>query len=87
MTCAEVEILICDYLDRTLSADRQAEIEQHLKTCGTCAELARDAAETTAFVERAAEIEPPPELVNRILFQAPWLKRKSKPRQWLETGF
>jgi hypothetical protein len=83
MICADVEILICDYLDHTLSADRQAEIERHLETCVTCAELARDAAEATSFVERAAEVEPPPELVTRILFEAPWLKRKSKPRQWL----
>jgi hypothetical protein len=84
MTCADVEILICDYLDGTLDADQRAELERHLEGCGACAELAHDAAEASAFVGRAAAIVPPPELVNRILFHAPWARRKSKPRQWLD---
>ena len=41
MNCAEIEILICDYLDGTLSADRKAEVERHFAECPACAELAR----------------------------------------------
>jgi hypothetical protein len=84
MNCADIEILICDYVDGTLEADRKAELERHLDRCPACAELARDSAAAAAFLGRAAGIEPPVELVNRILFQARWTKRKSKPRQWLD---
>ena len=81
MNCAEVEILICDYVDGSLaaadrSADR-AELERHLAECSSCAERARDAAEAVAFMERAADIEPPQELISRILFDPPWHKQRS----------
>jgi hypothetical protein len=77
MNCAEIEILICDYVDGTLPADRKAVVERHLAECPACAELARDSAAAVAFMETAAEVGPPPELVTRILFAAPW--RKNKP--------
>jgi anti-sigma factor RsiW len=74
MNCAELEILICDYVDGTLDAAHKAELESHLADCALCAELARDASAAVGFMERAAEVEPPPELVTRILFDAPWRK-------------
>jgi hypothetical protein len=77
MNCAEIEILICDYVDGTLSADRMAEVERHFAECPACAEMARDSAAAVAFIGRAAEVAPPPELVTRILFDAPW--RKNRP--------
>jgi hypothetical protein len=77
MNCAEIELLICDYVDGTLPADRQAEVKYHLAECPACAEMARDSAAAVAFIDRAAEVSPPPELVTRILFDAPW--RKNKP--------
>ena len=51
-------------------------MERHLAECPACAELARDSAAAVAFMERAAEVEPPPELITRILFDAPWSKAK-----------
>ena len=38
-------------------------------------------------MERAADVEPPPELVNRILFDAPWSREKSqsKAREWMRA--
>jgi hypothetical protein len=77
MNCAEIEILICDYADGTLSNARRAEVELHLQECSACAEAARDAAAAIRFMERAAEVEPPPELVSRILFDPPWRKQRS----------
>ena len=76
MTCAESEILICDYVDGTLAAAQKAEVERHLAECPACAELVRDSAAAVAFIETAADVEPPPELVTRILFDAPWRKNK-----------
>ena len=77
MNCAEIEILICDYVDGTLDAAQKADVERHFTECPACAVLARDSAAAVAFMERAADVEPPPELITRILFDAPWSKEKS----------
>jgi hypothetical protein len=74
MNCAELEISICDYVDGALDAAQKAEVEAHLADCALCAELARDSAAAVRFMQRAADVEPPPELVTRILFDAPWRK-------------
>ena len=76
MTCAELEIRICDYVDGGLGAAERSEVERHLAECPSCAELARDSAAAVAFMESAAEVEAPPELITRILFDAPWTKSK-----------
>jgi hypothetical protein len=76
MNCAELENLICDYVDGTLAAADKAAVERHLAVCPACAELARDSAAAVAFMGRAADVEPPPELITRILFNAPWTTPK-----------
>ena len=83
MNCAELEELICDYVDGTLTAVPKAEVERHLAVCPACAELARDSAAAVSFMERAADVEPPPELFTRILFDAPWTRKApAKSRGW-----
>src|ERR1700682_4316732 len=77
MNCAEIEILICEYVDGSLGTAQRAEVERHLAGCAACAELVRDSSAAVAFMERAADVEPPQELVNRILFAAPWHRPKS----------
>jgi hypothetical protein len=87
MNCAEAEILICDYA--TLTSAERFELERHLGECPACAELARDSAAALRFIEIAGDVEVPPELVTRILFDAPWAK-KAKPqgaRRWLGVIF
>ena len=69
ITCNEFEILLADYLDGTLAAEEKAGIEEHRDVCASCAELALDASGALAFIERAASVEPPPALVNRILLE------------------
>jgi anti-sigma factor RsiW len=85
MNCADIEILICDYVDGTLAPEQRTELERHLADCPACADLARDSAAAVAFMERAADVEPPPELLTRILFDAPWTKgrNRSRLRVWL----
>ena len=90
MNCAEIEILICDYVDGTLAPAEKAELERHLSACPACAELARESAAAVHFIERAAEVEAPPELITRILFDAPWTKQKVVRRGglgWLTRWF
>lgn len=69
MNCADVEILLADYVDGTLRGDALSALEVHLAGCAACAELARDSAAAVQFMERAAVVEAPPELVTRILFE------------------
>ena len=71
MTCAELEILLCDYLDGTLRSDDRAALERHLETCAACAELTQDASAAAAFLDSVPEAEPPAELLTRILHQVP----------------
>ena len=88
MICTEFEELICDYVDGTLSAAVKAEVERHLEACPACAELAKDSAAAVSFMERAADVEPPPELITKILFDAPWAKKTpSRSRSWLGERF
>jgi anti-sigma factor RsiW len=73
MTCAHLEIALCDYLDGTLAAAEKAEVERHLSECAACAEMARDAGSAMAFIERVADVEPPPQLITRM-FASPGLR-------------
>lgn len=69
MNCAEVEILLADYVDGTIRGDEKPALEAHLASCQSCAIMAQDAAGALAFMERAAAVEAPPELITRILFE------------------
>jgi hypothetical protein len=85
MTCAEFEILLCDYLDGTLDAPVRRDVEEHQAQCASCAEFARDVSAAVAFMERVAEVEPPPELLTRITFEIPagGGVKKAGFRSWL----
>jgi len=71
MTCADFEILLCDYLDGTLPELRRRELEEHMAACAACAEMAREVNASLAFIEKAAVAEPPAELLTRILHDVP----------------
>ena len=75
MTCAEFEILLADYVDGTLPSAQKSALEAHSGECAACAELAQDVTGATAFIERASVLEPPQELVTRILFEIPQANR------------
>ena len=71
MTCADFEILLCDYVDGTLDAARRSELEAHQRQCSVCAEFARDVTGAMSFLDRVPEVEVPPELMSKIAFQIP----------------
>jgi anti-sigma factor RsiW len=87
MNCADAEILICDWVDGALDEPARAELDSHLAACPACGELARDSLAASRFLAAVEDAEPPPALVNRLLFQAPLSQPKSRVRQWLETLF
>jgi len=69
MRCSDLEVLLCDYADGTLTAAEKATVELHLASCASCRALVEDARAAMAFLERVAEVEPPPALVNHLLFE------------------
>jgi hypothetical protein len=75
MTCAELEILLADYVDGTLRVEERSALESHLSGCVSCTELAQDVAGVTAFIERVPAVNPPAELMTRILHNAPTGRR------------
>jgi len=70
-TCADFETLLADWLDETLSAPARATEREaflrHRESCSACATLLEDATAAVSFMERAAEVEMPQELVSKIL--------------------
>ncbi|MBZ2186442.1 MAG: zf-HC2 domain-containing protein [Bryobacter sp.] len=88
MRCQEMEELLCDYVDGTLSAEGKAVFEEHAASCASCGELVAEVMGAVQFMERAAVVEPPQELLTRILYHTP----KAAPlvevlanREWLKS--
>ena len=71
MTCAEFEILLCDYLDGTLELARRRELESHQNSCVSCRQFAADVTGAVTFISRVETVEPPSELLTRITFDIP----------------
>ncbi len=71
MTCTELEILITDYLDGTLAADERLRLQEHLAECESCRSFAQDVRGAVQILGQARVVEPPPDLITRIAYQAP----------------
>jgi hypothetical protein len=71
MKCAEFEVLLSDSLDGVITPADQARLDEHARSCAACAELAADCGAAIAFLGKVEEVEPPAELVNRLVFMAP----------------
>lgn len=71
LNCAEFEILLCDAADGQLRGEAKAAFEDHRESCAACREYAADVLGATAFLERVAAVEPPKELVTKILYDLP----------------
>ena len=71
MTCADFEVLLCDYLDGTLEPAQRRAIEEHQRQCAACAEFARDVQGAVAFLGSVPALDPPPELLTKITFGIP----------------
>ena len=89
MTCAQFEILFTDYLDGTLTAAQQVELEQHLSSCADCRSMAGEISSAVRMLGQAGEVEIPPDLITRIAYQAPMgrirdpLERQGNFSKWI----
>ncbi len=68
MTCEHVREQLAEHLLGGLSADDDAEVRMHLRGCASCrAEMAALAEGVSTFATAAHDVEPPPELRDRVL--------------------
>lgn len=67
MHCEEFEVLLADSLDGALTPEQNAAFRNHLAACPACAAMAVDVRTALNFMERAAVVEPPRDLADRIL--------------------
>jgi hypothetical protein len=80
--CAEFEIILCDYIDGTLSAAERAAVESHQRSCPACAQFAQDVTCAVDFISRSADVVTPPELLTKIAFDIP-VAKKVVGRSWI----
>lgn len=76
LTCADIDVLLCDFVDGTLHGEQKSAVEKHLAGCPACAEIARDCGAAIGFFERVEEVRPPQELMTRIVFEAHTIRDK-----------
>lgn len=78
--CTDIDLLLCDYLDNNLPFSQKKAIDEHLETCAACQELVRDSQEVLDLAGRCAPVDPPPELLTRIMQQLPTVEKQQKRR-------
>lgn len=88
MRCAQLQALLCEYVEGALSQPERLLVERHIESCPVCAAMVRDAAAALALLRSIPELEPPAHLVNRILFQIPRRpatasETRTSPAGWL----
>jgi len=66
MTHLEIENLASEYLEGSLDAARQAQVEAHLKTCAPCREVIEEIRSAIQACQAAEEVLPPPWLISKI---------------------
>jgi hypothetical protein len=67
MTHLEVENLTSDYLEGLLEPGLKREVEAHLSACPSCLEMVGDVRRALELCHAAAELEPAPWLVRKIM--------------------
>lgn len=68
-TCAQIEERLSDYLDGQLAATERREFDAHVSGCSRCAPLLRSVSSMVGRMRTLDALEPPSDLVSRILDQ------------------
>ncbi len=67
MNCQNFRERICEYLDGDPDSDRAGAFTSHLGACSQCRSEVEELKATLAWLKRAKEVVPPPDLRNRVL--------------------
>lgn len=89
MKCTDIEVLLCDYVDGALGEAERAQVDLHVASCTPCAEMLADSQAAMSFLGKVEDIEPPAELVTRILYQTHVEEKRpaAEPRSWFARLF
>ncbi len=71
MYCSEFDILLSDYVDGTLAGPARVALDEHAAECAECRQTMADVLDGVSLLRRAETVEPPAELITRIVFQSP----------------
>ncbi len=71
MNCTAFETALADYLDGTLPDAERAAVEQHAAGCPDCRTFMAEVSGGLGWIQGAAAVEPPAELITRIAYLAP----------------
>ena len=82
LKCNDIEALLCDYVDGTLGGAGRAQVDGHVKNCDVCAELLADSQSAVHFMAAVVDVEPPPELITRVLYKT----QVEKPAAAIASG-
>lgn len=77
--CTDIELLLCDYLDHALTREQAAAFDAHVAACADCAQALADQRLALELIDRAAIVQPPPELLTRIMHQLPAAQKPARP--------
>jgi hypothetical protein len=89
MKCADIEALLCDYVDGTLGEAGRAQVDGHVQNCAACASMLEDSLAAVRFMDGVDDLEAPPELITRILYktQVEPPPRETESRSWFGRLF
>lgn len=65
-TCKESVDLLMDYLDGTLAADEEAQLEEHFEACPPCVDFLRTYRATPSLCKRALAKQMPKEVAEKL---------------------
>jgi hypothetical protein len=83
--CQSCETALCDYVDGVLGQELREQVDAHVGSCPACRAYLSDIQDALGALREAEQVEPPPILVNRILFQIP--AKESGLMGWLGRFF
>lgn len=66
MACKEMQLLLSDYLENSLSARRMWEVEKHLATCASCAAQAHQMQQTVQLLRTAEVFDTGPDFMAKL---------------------
>jgi hypothetical protein len=69
ITCTQAETLLTDYLDNTLAEPQALMMDAHMASCEACGALVDDMRLAMRYAAATKEVEPPAELISRIIEQ------------------